>query len=237
MRSVVVVPTYNEIGTIRQVIDKARQVDVDVLIVDDGSPDGTADAVAEIAMRRHGVHLMRRLEKSGLGSAYRDGFRWALRAGRYDVICQMDADLSHDPLDLKRLVDAVIDGADVALGSRYVPGGGTVNWPWQRKVLSRGGNLYVRLVTGIKLRDATAGFRAWRASVINELDLLSTESEGYSFQLETTVRAQAAGKTFTEVPITFTERAEGVSKMSNAIVLEAMQRVLGWGWQLRTHRG
>lgn len=234
MRALVVVPTYNEAATIERVLETARQVQVDVLVVDDGSPDGTADIVAEAALHTHGIHLLRRDGKSGLGSAYRAGFTWALRSGRYDAICQMDADLSHDPRDLKRLVDALVDGADVAIGSRYVPGGSTRNWPVSRQLLSKGGNTYVRLVTGMRLGDATAGFRAWRSPVVEELHLVETRSDGYSFQLETAVRAWAAGKRFAEVPIEFTERAEGVSKMSSAIVGEAMVRVLGWGWQLRT---
>jgi dolichol-phosphate mannosyltransferase len=236
MKTLVVVPTYNEAATIQRVIDSVRALDLELLVVDDGSPDGTAEIVEHAATQETGVALLRRSSKAGLGSAYRAGFAWALERGDYEVVCQMDADLSHDPNDLKRLVDAVHQGADLAIGSRYVPGGETVGWPPSRERLSRGGNTYMRLVTGIGVQDMTAGFRAWRAEVIDELDLLATQSEGYSFQLETTALAWMNGKRPIEVPIVFTERTEGASKMSKAIVVEAIWRVMVLGWRVRRAR-
>ncbi len=237
MQTLIVVPTYNEAGTILEVIDTVTDLGFEILVVDDGSPDGTAELVSRVATHHPGVHLLRRTEKSGLGSAYRAGFDWAIRAGRYDVVGQMDADLSHDPLDLKRLVEAVrVGGADVAIGSRYVSGGNTVGWSSRRRWLSRGGNRYMRLATGIKVNDMTAGFRVWRTTAIERLGLCGTESEGYSFQLETTVRAHQAGLHITEVPIVFTERREGQSKMDGSVVREALWRVLVWGWIVRTGR-
>jgi dolichol-phosphate mannosyltransferase len=234
MQTLVVVPTYNEIGTINQVIEVVTAGGFELLVVDDGSPDGTADVVQHAAIRRPGVHLLRRSTKDGLGSAYRAGFAWALRSGRYDVVGQMDADLSHDPHDLTRLLAAIRhEGADVAIGSRYVPDGGIVGWPARRQLLSRGGNRYMRVVTGIPVNDMTAGFRLWRADALAELGLCDTQSEGYSFQLETTVRAHVAGVRIVEVPITFTERQVGASKMNGSVVREALWRVMVWGWQLR----
>jgi dolichol-phosphate mannosyltransferase len=234
MQTLIVVPTYNEIGTINQVIDAVTANGFELLVVDDGSPDGTADVVQHAAIRRPGVHLLRREAKSGLGSAYRAGFAWALRSGRYDVVGQMDADLSHDPGDLVRLLAAIrLDGADLAIGSRYVPEGGIVGWPAHRALLSRGGNRYMRAITRIPVNDMTAGFRLWRADALAALAICDTQSEGYSFQLETTVRAHAADARIVEVPITFTERQVGVSKMSGSVVGEALWRVMVWGWQLR----
>jgi dolichol-phosphate mannosyltransferase len=236
MKTLVVVPTYNEAATIRTVIDNVRALGLELLVVDDGSPDGTAEIVDQAATHDSGIHLVRRTSKAGLGSAYRAGFAWALERDDHDVVCQMDADLSHDPNDLKHLVDAVREGADLAIGSRYVDGGETVGWPPARQRLSKGGNTYMRLVTGIPVQDMTAGFRAWRSEVIEELGLLTTRSEGYSFQLETTALAWMNDKHPTEVPIVFTERTEGDSKMSNAIVLEAIWRVMVLGWRVRRAR-
>jgi dolichol-phosphate mannosyltransferase len=236
MKALVIVPTYNEAATIGAVVENVRALNLQLLVVDDGSPDGTAEIVEQAATRDDGVTLLRRSSKAGLGSAYRAGFAWALEQGDHNVICQMDADLSHDPKDLEPLVDAVYEGADLAIGSRYVPGGETVGWPRSRKRLSRGGNTYMRIVTGIDVQDMTAGFRAWRSEVIDELDLVSTQSEGYSFQLETTALAWMHGKRPTEVPIVFTERTQGASKMSKAIVLEAIWRVMVLGWRVRRAR-
>jgi dolichol-phosphate mannosyltransferase len=233
MKTLVVVPTYNEAATINTVIQKVDHLGYEILVVDDGSPDATADIVDDASRRANGVHLLRRRSKAGLGSAYRAGFRWALKQNRYDVVCQMDADLSHDPVDLARLVDAVQDGADVAIGSRYVAGGSTTGWPLSRQWLSRGGDAYMRLVTGIGVRDMTAGFRAWRTDSIRDLALCSTESEGYTFQLETTSLAWRNSKHVTEVPIVFTERAEGESKMNWRIIMEALWRVVIMGWRVR----
>jgi dolichol-phosphate mannosyltransferase len=234
MQTLIVVPTYNEIGTIERVIDAVTGQGFELLVVDDGSPDGTAEIVAQAAARRPGVHLLRRGAKSGLGSAYRAGFAWGLRCGRYDVIGQMDADLSHDPSDLGRLRDAIETmHADLVIGSRYVPGGGVRGWPAHRQVLSRGGNRYMRMVSGIGVNDMTAGFRMWRAETLAELGICDTDSEGYSFQLETTVRAHVGDVHIVEVPITFTERQVGQSKMNGAVIREALWRVMVWGWQMR----
>jgi dolichol-phosphate mannosyltransferase len=236
METLVIVPTYNEATTIPTVIASVGDLGFDLLVVDDGSPDGTADIVEEASRQGADVEVLRRSSKAGLGSAYRAGFDWALARGRYDVVCQMDADLSHDPADLKRLVDEVRNGADLAIGSRYVHGGATRGWSRSRHRLSKGGNAYMRVVTGIPMRDMTAGFRAWRTPAIQDLALCSTESEGYSFQLETTSLAWIGDKRMAEVPIVFTERAEGESKMSKAIIAEAMWRVLVLGWRVRRSR-
>lgn len=234
MQTLIVVPTYNEIGTINQVIDAVTAGGFELLVVDDGSPDGTADVVEDASKRRPDVHLLRRTSKSGLGSAYRAGFDWALRRGRYGVIGQMDADMSHDPRDLGRLLAAIRhEDADLAIGSRYVPDGGIVGWPAHRQLLSRGGNRYMRVITRIPVNDMTAGFRLWRADAIESLGICGTDSEGYSFQLETTVRAHVAGVRIVEVPIVFTERQIGASKMNGSVVREALWRVMVWGWQLR----
>lgn len=234
--TLVVVPTYNEAGTIAAVVEGVSRHGYELLIVDDGSPDGTAD-IAE-AMAAPGVHVLRRRGKEGLGAAYRAGFAWALDRGTYAVVCQMDGDLSHDPADLPRLVAAVEGGrAALVLGSRYVSGGATVGWPWSRQLLSRGGNAYMRGITGIGIADMTSGFRAWDAAVIDELSLCSSASEGYSFQLEATARAWFGDKLLMEVPITFTERIEGESKMDRAIIVEALWRVPALAWNFRRRGG
>jgi glycosyltransferase involved in cell wall biosynthesis len=208
----------------------------DVLVVDDGSSDDTCDIVEGLALGRDGVHLMQRGRKLGLGSAYRDGFRWGLRRG-YAALGEMDADLSHDPSDIPHLM-AGIRMADLAIGSRYVPGGAVVDWPLSRKVLSRGGNLYVRALTGLRVHDATAGFRLYRRQVLQTIDLERVRSEGYAFQIEMALLTRRAGFEILEVPITFTERQEGASKMSRAIVAEALWRVPGWALRGRmTPRG
>lgn len=235
MRTLVVIPTYNEIATVGTVIDGVLAADpaFDVLVVDDASPDGTGALVDERAKTEPRVSVLHRPGKSGLGPAYRAGMAWGLERG-YDVICEMDADCSHDSSDLPRLV-AALDQADLVIGSRYVPGGGVVDWPWHRRVLSRGGNVYVRLVTGLPVGDATAGFRAFRRAVLEAIDLRTVGSDGYSFQLEMALRAWREGFAIAEVPIVFTERREGVSKISRSIVAEALWRVLQWG--LRGPRG
>jgi dolichol-phosphate mannosyltransferase len=233
MQTLVVVPTYNEAATVGTVIDRIDELGYDLLVVDDGSPDGTAELVEDAADDRPGIHLLRRTSKDGLGSAYRAGFAWALEQDRYDVVCQMDADLSHEPFDLQHLVAAVADGADVAIGSRYVAGGSTPGWSRSRRWLSRGGNTYMRVVTGVGVKDMTAGFRAWRSDALEQLGLCQTESEGYSFQLETTALAWTQDKRVAEVPIAFSDRVEGDSKMSSAIILEALWRVLILGWRIR----
>ena len=197
------------------------------LVVDDGSPDGTgkiADALAEADER---VHVLHRTAKAGLGAAYVAGFDWGLEHD-YDVLVEMDADGSHAPEQLPRLL-AALDSADMVLGSRWVPGGAIVNWPRRREVLSRGGNLYVRMALGVDLRDATGGYRAYRREVLERIDYSAATSQGYCFQVDLAWRALRAGFRVVEVPITFAERERGESKMNAAIVREALTRVTGWG--------
>ena len=227
--TLVVIPTYNERVTIAEVVARvlAAPVDVDVLVVDDASPDGTGQIADELAAEDPRVHVLHRPGKEGLGPAYRAGLGWGLQAG-YDVLVEMDADLSHDPGHLPELVGRTAR-ADLVLGSRYVPGGGTRNWPWHRRALSSGGNRYVRLVTGVDVRDGTSGYRAFRRAVLEEIQLAELRSDGYSFQLETLLRSWRQGFVIDEVPITFVERRAGTSKISRAIILEALWRVLRWG--------
>lgn len=224
----VVIPTYEEAENVRRVIDAvhAAAPECDVLIVDDNSPDGTADLVAAHPAYGTGVHLLNRPGKGGLGAAYRAGFAWALDQG-YDQIAQMDADLSHPPERLPALF-AALDSADVAVGSRYVRGGGVQNWAWHRRMISRGGNIYVRLVLGVSVHDTTAGYKAFRAASLRTIEVLDSESNGYSFQIENAWRADRRGLVTAEVPITFTDRLVGTSKMSGSIAREALARVLSW---------
>jgi glycosyltransferase involved in cell wall biosynthesis len=229
MEGLVVVPTYNEVATLERAVKAVLTAtdELDVLVVDDASPDGTGELAERLAKSEPRVHVLHRAGKSGLGSAYREGFAWGMSHGA-QVLCEMDADLSHDPFDLPRLLNA-LRGADVVIGSRYVHQGQVVDWPPVRRVLSRVGNAYVRVVTGLPVRDSTAGFRAYRRAVLTELDLASIASDGYSFQLEMALRAWRLGFRILEVPIVFTERREGASKISRAIVAEALWRVLWWG--------
>jgi dolichol-phosphate mannosyltransferase len=231
---VVIVPTYDEVATIGAVIDQllALEDGYEVLVVDDGSPDGTGAFVASMADSDPRVRLLQRSGKTGLGSAYRAGYAQVL-SDRLSVICQMDADLSHDPGQLGDLLAAVRDGADVAIGSRYVPGGDVRGWSWHRILLSRAANRFIRLMTGSPLRDATAGFRAYRVDALRAIQVDETRSDGYGFQIEMALRAQVAGLTVTEVPITFVERELGRSKLSGSVTREALVSVLRWGWRLR----
>jgi dolichol-phosphate mannosyltransferase len=232
MRALVVIPTYNEAATVQRVVEGVRATGrADVLIVDDGSPDGTGEIAATLAQRDPGVHLLQRASKQGLSAAYRAGLGWGLAAG-YDALGEMDADGSHDPADVPRLLDA-LGNADLVLGSRYVPGGAVRNWPLSRTLLSRGANLYVRACTGLPVRDATAGFRMFRRATLEALDFTSVQSDGYSFQIELALRAYTGGFRVVEIPITFVERTDGASKMSRSIVLEALLRVPRWGLQTR----
>ncbi|MDM7831173.1 polyprenol monophosphomannose synthase [Cellulomonas edaphi] len=231
-RTLVVVPTYNELESIPGALERLAQhaPEADVLVVDDGSPDGTGALVERIAAEQTGpraVHVLHRTGKLGLGTAYVAGFRWALERG-YDVVCEMDADGSHRAEDLPLLL-AALDGADLVLGSRWVPGGSVVNWPKNREILSRGANTYTRLMLGIPLHDATGGFRAYRADLLRALPLGEVQSQGYCFQVDMSWRAVRAGARVVEVPITFVERAAGASKMSRAIVVEALVSVTRWG--------
>jgi dolichol-phosphate mannosyltransferase len=229
----VVIPTYNERENITPIIDRLQAAlpKAHVLVVDDGSPDGTGEIVDKLAAADERVHVMHRTEKAGLGMAYVAGFQWGLERD-YAVIVEMDADGSHSPEDLPRIIDALAD-ADLSIGSRYVPGGKTVNWPKRRFLLSKGANLYSRVWLGAKVNDMTAGFRAYRRATLEKLKLHNVASAGYCFQIDMTWRTIEAGFTVVEVPITFTEREIGVSKMDGAVVREALLRVFKWGVRLR----
>jgi dolichol-phosphate mannosyltransferase len=228
-RVIIVMPTYNERQNLEIMAGRIRDSvpDADVLVVDDNSPDGTGDLADKLAETDRHVQVMHRTEKAGLGRAYVAGFSWALERG-YDVIVEMDADGSHRPEDLPRLL-AALDGADAVIGSRYVPGGTVVNWPKSREILSRGANVYNRLMLGISVKDATGGYRVYRAATLAKIDLNNIESAGYCFQIDMTLRVLQAGLKLTEVPITFVERERGASKMSNAVIREAFFRVAQWG--------
>lgn len=226
---VVVVPTYNERENLDSVVGRVRDAvpGADLLIVDDNSPDGTGELADKIAAKDQQVHVLHRAGKSGLGAAYIAGFNWALSRD-YGAAIEMDADGSHQPEDLPKLL-AALEQADLVVGSRWIPGGKIVNWPKNREILSRGANIYVRLMLGIKVRDATGGYRAYRTSTLRQIDLDHVVSQGYCFQVDLTLRTLAAGLKVTEVPITFVERENGASKMTNAIVREAFVRVAQWG--------
>jgi dolichol-phosphate mannosyltransferase len=236
MKTVVIVPTYNEAEGIIAMLDAvlSQAPDVDVLVVDDSSPDGTAELVAAHHEYRRRLHVLSRPVKDGLGAAYRAGFSWAL-ARPYEAIVQMDADLSHPPDRVTALRDA-LEHADVAIGSRYVRGGGVHNWPLSRRAVSRAGNLYVRLVLGTPVHDATSGFKAFRRDALEMIGVARSESNGYCFQIESTWRASRLGLRITEVPFTFTDRTLGSSKLTGHIVGEAMLRVLTWRWRELVHR-
>jgi dolichol-phosphate mannosyltransferase len=225
----VVVPTYNEADNITEIVGRVRAAvpNAYVLVADDNSPDGTGKLADALAHEDDHVHVLHRPGKQGLGAAYVAGFGWAAEQG-FDVVVEMDADGSHSPEQLPRLLDA-LRGADLVLGSRWVPGGKVLNWPRRRMVLSRGGNLYTRLALGLPFGDATGGYRAYRMTALNSLDLASVASQGYCFQVDLVWRVAQAGFRVVEVPITFTERARGESKMSSSIVREALWRVTVWG--------
>lgn len=227
----VVVPTYNELDNVEPISRAVMGEGFRLLVVDDGSPDGTgtrADAIAsEYPDGR--MSVLHRTEKGGLGPAYTAGFAWGLDHDA-SILCEMDADFSHDPLDLRRLIAAIDGGADLAIGSRYVPGGGVTEWPWHRRVLSRGGNIYARLMLGTPVSDMTAGFRAFRADAIRRTRPHECRASGYAFQIEMAWRAHLAGLEIVEVPITFRDRMRGDSKMDRAIALEAIKLITGWGF-------
>jgi dolichol-phosphate mannosyltransferase len=225
----VIIPTYNESENIARIITRTREAvpDAHILIADDNSPDGTGKLADQIASADDHVHVMHRLGKEGLGAAYLAGFEWGLNAG-YDVLIEMDADGSHQPEQLPELLTALAN-ADLVLGSRWVAGGRVVNWPRSREVLSRGGNLWTRMMLGIPLRDATGGFRAFRRETLLGLGLDNVASAGYCFQVDLAWRALKAGFRVVEVPITFVEREYGASKMSQRIVIEALVRTTLWG--------
>ncbi|MDZ5620183.1 polyprenol monophosphomannose synthase [Nocardioides bizhenqiangii] len=232
-RVVVVIPTYDEAANLAWIVGRLRraQPGVDVLVVDDNSPDGTGDIADALAAEDAQVHVLHRTGKGGLGAAYLAGFAWALAAG-YDVVGEMDADGSHQPEQLHRLLDAV-RSADLVIGSRWVPGGSVVNWPRRREVLSRGGNLYVRLLLGIDVHDATAGYRVFRREALEKIDLASVRSTGYVFQTDLVTRCLRAGMVVREVPIEFIERVRGESKMSRQVALESLERITLWGLRER----
>ncbi len=236
MRVLVIVPTYNESENIEQIAEAVRAHGYDLLVVDDGSPDGTGDIADSLAETDPGILVLHRAEKLGLGPAYAAGFEFGLDLG-YEILCEMDADFSHDPADLPRLVAAVEAGADLAIGSRYVPGGGTAGWPWYREALSRGGNAYASILLGLSVRDATAGFRAFRDTTLRKIDPASCKASGYGFQVEMAWRTEQAGLEIVEVPITFKDRLFGESKMNGMIALEAIGLVTRWGITSRFRRG
>lgn len=237
--ALVVVPTYDEAENIRAataaILDAVPTAHV--LVVDDGSPDGTADIVRSLAATDERVHLLERSGKLGLGTAYVAGFRWGLERG-YPVLVEMDADGSHPADRLPALIGSVTDDGSVALaiGSRWVPGGSVVDWPLRREVLSRGANTYARMALGLGVRDVTAGFRAYRAETVARMDLGSVDSKGYCFQVDMTLRVDDLGGRIVEVPIRFRDRVHGVSKMSRSVVVEAMVRVTQWGVERRFRR-
>jgi dolichol-phosphate mannosyltransferase len=228
-RILVIVPTYNERDALPLIVERIRAAvpEADVLVADDNSPDGTGAIADSLAEADPKVRVMHRHGKEGLGAAYIAGFTWGLQ-NNYDVLVEMDADGSHQPEQLPRLLDALRD-ADLVLGSRWVPGGGTQNWSKGREVLSRGGNIYTRAMLGVPIHDATGGYRAFRADTLRNLDLHTVASQGYCFQVDLAWRTVQRGMTVKEVPITFVERSVGDSKMSRAIVAEALWRVTQWG--------
>lgn len=230
MESLVIIPTYNEKKNIPLLLQKIEllNIDLDILFIDDHSPDGTVDLIKEFQKGNSHIVLIERPAKLGLGSAYVQGFLWALERG-YPYILEMDADLSHNPEDIPRLINCCKDGADLAIGSRYSAGVNVINWPMKRLLLSYGANKYTRLITSLPMTDATSGFKCFRSDVLKAIDLSRIKSSGYSFQIEMNFRTWKKGFKLTEVPIIFTERNEGHSKMSKNIVYEAVFMV----WKLK----
>lgn len=223
----VVLPTYNEAENLESMAAAILEHGPRLLVVDDGSPDGTGD-IADRLAEHDRVDVLHRREKRGLGPAYAAGFAVGLGSGAR-ILCEMDADFSHDPADLPRLVAAVDEGADLAIGSRYAAGGGVENWPLRRRALSRGGNLYANVMLGVSTRDVTSGFRAFRADALRRLRPEECRSSGYAFQIEMAWRAERLGLDVREVPIVFRDREAGDSKMNTGIALEAVRLITGWG--------
>jgi dolichol-phosphate mannosyltransferase len=230
VRPLVIIPTYNEAENIERILRRIADSlpEAGVLVVDDGSPDGTGDLVKSVAAELPDVHLLARDGKGGLGSAYRAGFEWGLQEG-YDALIEMDADFSHDPAALPGLLAPLEKGFDLSIGSRYIKGGAIPNWTRHRHLLSEGGNKYASWILGLGVADSTAGFRAYSAAIMRKLNLHLIRAEGYGFQIEMTYRAKQHGAAITEVPITFVDRAAGESKMSSRIVVEALALVTWWG--------
>ena len=236
MKTLIVTPTYNERKNIRELVSTLFELNPDfhILVVDDSSPDGTAEIVEELQADCTNLHLLLRNEKTGLGAAYIAGFNYALERD-YEAVVQMDADMSHDPKDVPLLIEA-IENADLAIGSRYISGINVVNWPLQRLIISYGANIYTRLVTRLPVRDATGGFKCWRREALEAINLDGVRSQGYSFQIEMTYRAWLKGFRITEIPIIFVDRTVGESKMTRSIMLEAavmiprlrIWKLLGW---------
>ena len=236
MKTLIVTPTYNERKNIRELVSTLFELNPDfhILVVDDSSPDGTAEIVEELQADCANLHLLSRNEKTGLGSAYIAGFNYALERD-YEAVVQMDADMSHDPKDVPLLIET-IENADLAIGSRYISGINVVNWPLHRLIISYGANIYTRLVTRLPVRDATGGFKCWRREALEAINLDGVRSQGYSFQIEMTYRAWLKGFRITEIPIIFVDRTVGESKMTRSIMLEAavmiprlrIWKLLGW---------
>lgn len=228
-RVLVVLPTYNEAANIERMLCSVRSAlpGAGVLVVDDGSPDGTADLAERVAGEIGGVQVLRRKAKAGLGSAYRAGFKWGLDRG-WEVLVEMDCDFSHDPGALPALVAPLQNGFDLSLGSRYVSGGEIPNWSFGRRFISRGGNIYADVLLGLNVKDSTSGFRAYRAEILRKIDLDAVRAEGYGFQIEMVRQVLQHGGRIVEVPISFVDRVEGTSKMSTSIVVEAFVLVTWW---------
>lgn len=226
-RVLVIIPTYNEAENLAGIVERVLAQGVDLLVVDDNSPDGTGALAESLAFRDQRVHVLHRAGKEGLGVAYREGFAWGLAQG-FDVLVELDGDGSHRPEELGRLLEATAS-ADIAIGSRWVAGGAVVNWPLRRALLSRAGSLYARVALGLPFRDVTGGYRAYSAQALERIDLHSIASQGYCFQIDMLWHAYRAGLRIDEVPITFVEREHGVSKMSSRIVREAIVSVTLWG--------
>jgi dolichol-phosphate mannosyltransferase len=242
MKTLVVLPTYNESATVAEVLRRIRAsaIDtVDVLVVDDASPDGTADVAEAVANEMGGVEVLRRPGKSGLGSAYREGFKIGLGRG-YEALVEMDADLSHDPSVLGDLLSELDAGADIVIGTRSMPGGRIPDWPWHRRAISRAGNVYARWMLGLSAHDATSGYRAYHRRALERINLTAVRADGYGFQVEMAYKVERAGGILAEVPIEFHDRTFGRSKMSSRIVVEALALVTWWGvsgrWRARRKR-
>jgi glycosyltransferase involved in cell wall biosynthesis len=235
VRTLIVIPTYEEALNIAEVLTRVRAAvpAADILVMDDNSPDGTADLARATSAELGQIDVIVRPKKDGLGNAYRHGFREGMDRG-YEVLVQMDADLSHDPAALPSLFAALEDGADAVIGSRYVPGGSVPHWPWYRRALSKYGNWYACFVLGMTVHDATAGFRAYRVEALQAIDVFTTRAQGYGFQIETAYRVSRSGRSLTEVPITFADRVRGTSKMSLHVMSEELLLVTWWGIRDRT---
>jgi dolichol-phosphate mannosyltransferase len=236
MRPLIVTPTYQEADNIAEFLRRARAAvpAADILVVDDNSPDGTADIAARTAAELGRIDILRRPKKNGLGEAYRAGFSVGIERG-YDILVQIDADLSHDPAAIDAMFSAIDGGADAVIGSRYVPGGSIPHWPLLRRSLSKWGNRYTAVVLGMKVRDATSGYRAYRAEILKAVDYDSTRAKGYGFQMELAYRVYRHGGKLVEVPITFVDRVRGNSKLTWSIAAEELVLVTWWGVRDRTH--